>query len=59
MEPRLHQRLQELGHHRLRDSVRDRRHAQHTKPAAMRLGITTALTGGGNQVPELIRFQTL
>ena len=59
MEPRLHQRLQELGHHRLRDSVRDRRHAQHTKPAAMRLGDHNCPDRRGNQVPELIRFQTL
>ena len=26
------------GHHRLRDPVRDRRHAQHSDPAAVRLG---------------------
>jgi len=28
-------------------------------PSPCGLGISTALTGGGNQVPELIRFQTL
>ena len=38
MEPRLHQRLQIHGHHRLRDPVGDRGHAEHTDPAAMRLG---------------------
>ena len=28
-------------------------------PGPCGLGISTALTGGGNQVPELIRFQIL
>jgi len=38
VEPGLHQRLQELGHHRLRDPVSDRRHAEHPNPRAVRLG---------------------
>ena len=38
MEPRLHQRLQMHGHDRLRDPVRDRGHAEHSDPAAVRLG---------------------
>jgi hypothetical protein len=38
VEPRFHQRLQKHGHRRLRDPVRDRRHAEHSDPAPMRLG---------------------
>ena len=38
VKPRFHQRLQEHGHHRLRDPVCDRRHAEHPDPTAMRLG---------------------
>ena len=38
MKPRFHHRLQLHGHHRLRDPVRDRRHAQHSDPTTMRLG---------------------
>jgi len=37
VEHRLHKRLQEHGHHRLRDPVCDRRHTQHSDPAAVRL----------------------
>jgi hypothetical protein len=37
VKPRLHQRLQEHGHHRLRDPIRDCRHAEHSNPVAMRL----------------------
>ena len=38
VKPRFHQRLQELGHGRLRDPVCDRRHPEHPDPIAMRLG---------------------
>ena len=38
MEPRLHQRLQIHGHDRLGDPVGDRWHAEHSDPAAVRLG---------------------
>ena len=38
MEPRLHQRLQIHGRDRLSDPVGDRGHAEHSDPAAMRLG---------------------
>src|ERR1700730_14091457 len=37
VEPRLHQRLQEHGHHRLRDPISDRRHAEHSDPVTVRL----------------------
>ena len=57
MKPRFHQRLQVQGHDRLRDPVRDRRHAQRTP--AVRLGDLHRPTGGGNQVPEESRFQIL
>ena len=38
VEPMVRPFLQMHGHHRLRDPVRDRRHAQHSDPAAVRLG---------------------
>ena len=37
MKPRLHQRLHVHRYDRLRDPVRDRRHAQETNPPAVRL----------------------
>jgi hypothetical protein len=38
VEPMVRPFLQMHGHHRLRDPVGDRRHAQHSNPAAVRLG---------------------
>ena len=38
MEHRFQPFLQMGGHHRLRDPVRDRRHAKQTDPVAVRFG---------------------
>jgi hypothetical protein len=38
VEHRFHALLQHHGHHRLRDSVRDRWHTQDAYPAAVRFG---------------------
>ena len=60
MEPRLHQLFQMHGHHRLSHPVCDRRHAEHSDPAAVRLGdLHCPAPGAESSDPELIRFQIL
>jgi hypothetical protein len=60
MKPRFHQRLHVHRYDRLRATLSAIVGTPSTRtPRLCGLGISTALTGGGNQVPELIRFQIL
>ena len=60
VKPMVRPLLQMPGHHRLRDPVCDRRHAQHADPAAVRLGDLHRLDRGrqvgarAHPVPDLV-----
>ena len=58
MELRLHQRLQDHLHDRLRHAIGHSGDAERALPP-LSFGISTSRTGGGKYEPDDIRFQTL